>query len=63
MTTPPFLLELMDRMGPASARASLIYQHRTTHRDRLITEEISKRAQAALKPSGTHRARGKKQRS
>jgi hypothetical protein len=53
----------MDRMGHASTRAALIYQHRTTHRDRLIADEISKRAQAALKPSGTQRARGKKKRS
>ena len=57
------LRELMDRMGHASTRAALIYQHRTTHRDRLIADEISKRAQAALKPSGTQRARGKKKRS
>jgi integrase len=54
------LRELMDRMGHASTRAALIYQHRTTHRDKLIADEISKRAQAALKPSGTQRARAKK---
>lgn len=57
------LRELMDRMGHASTRAALIYQHRTTHRDKLIADEISKRAQAALKPSGTQRARGKKRRT
>jgi hypothetical protein len=47
------LRELMDRMGHASTRAALIYQHRTTHRDKLIADEISKRAQAELKRSGT----------
>jgi hypothetical protein len=30
------LRELMDRMGHASTRAALIYQHRITHRDKLI---------------------------
>ena len=50
----------MGRMGHSTTRAALIYQHRTTHRDTLIADEISKRAQAALKPSGTQRARGKK---
>jgi Phage integrase family len=38
------LRELMDRMGHASTRAALIYQHRTTHRDKLIADEISQRA-------------------
>jgi hypothetical protein len=54
----------MDRMGHASTRAALIYQHRTTQRDKIIADEISKRAQAELnKRSGTKRARGKKKRS
>jgi integrase len=53
------LRELMDRMGHASTRAALIYQHRTTHRDKIIADEISKRAEAELKRSGTQRARGK----
>jgi hypothetical protein len=57
------LRELMDRMGHASTRAALIYQHRTAHRDKLIADEISKRAEAELKRSGTQRARGKKKRS
>jgi integrase len=57
------LLELMDRMGHASTRAALIYQHRTTHRDKLIADEISRRAQVAPKRSGTQRARGKKKHS
>jgi hypothetical protein len=50
----------MDRMGHASTRAALIYQHSTTHRDKLIADEISKRAEAELKPTGTQRARDKK---
>jgi integrase len=56
------LRELMDRMGHASTRAALIYQHRTTQRDKIIADEISKRVRAELKPSGTQRARGKKRR-
>jgi hypothetical protein len=55
------LRELMDRMGHASTRAALIYQHRTTQRDKIIADEIGKRAQAQLKRSGTQRARGKKE--
>jgi integrase len=54
------LRELMDRMGHASTRAALIYQHRTDRRDKLIADEISRRAQAELKRSGTQRARSKK---
>jgi integrase len=57
------LRELMDRMGHASTRAALIYQHRTTHRDKIIADEISERAEAALRRSGTQRARGEKKRS
>jgi integrase len=57
------LRELMDRMGHASTRAALIYQHRTTNRDKLIADEISNRVKAELKRSGTQRARGKKKRS
>jgi integrase len=57
------LSEMMGRMGHASTRAALIYQHRTTQRDKVIADEISKRAQAAFKRSGTQRARGKKKRS
>ena len=56
------LRELMDRMGHASTRAALIYQHRTTQRDKIVADEISRRAQAELKRSGTKRARGKKKR-
>jgi integrase len=57
------LRELMDRMGHASTRAALIYQHRTTHRDRMIADAISKRVKAELNPSGTQRARRKGRRS
>ena len=46
------LRELMDRIGHASTRAALIYQHRTTHRDMPIADEISKAApSAAPRPS------------
>jgi integrase len=54
------LRELMDRMGHGSTRAALIYQHRTTQRDKIIANEISRRAEAELKRSGTQRTRGKK---
>jgi len=57
------LRELMDRMGHASTRAALIYQHRTTQRDMIIADEISRRAEAELERSGTQRARGKGTRS
>jgi hypothetical protein len=53
----------MDRMGHASTRAALIYQHRTTQRDKIIAEEISNRVKAELKPSGTQRARKNGKRS
>jgi integrase len=57
------LRELMDRMGHASTRAALIYQHRTTQRDMIIADEISRRAEAELKRSGTQRARRMSKRS
>jgi len=57
------LRELMDRMGHASTRAALIYQHRAAQRDKIIADEISKRATAELKRSGTQRARDKKKHS
>ena len=46
----------MDRMGRASTRAALIDQHRTTQRDKIIADEISKRVQAEIKQSCTQRA-------
>jgi hypothetical protein len=57
------LRELMDRTGHASTRAALVYQHRTTHRDQIIADEISRRVPSELKPSGTQRAGRKSKRS
>lgn len=51
------LRELMDRMGHSTTRAALIYQHRTSLRDKMIADEISRRAEAARFSSGTQRAR------
>ena len=39
--------ELMHRMGHASLRAALIYQHATSERDREIAAGIDKRIEAA----------------
>jgi hypothetical protein len=47
------LRELMDRMGHSTTRAALIYQHRTSLRDRMIADEISRRAGAERPQSGT----------
>jgi integrase len=56
------LRELMGRMGHSSTRAALIYQHRTTERDRFIAAAMSEIVQTELgdadRPSGTQRARG-----
>jgi hypothetical protein len=51
------LRELMDRMGHSTTRAALIYQHRTSLRDRMIADEISRRAEAERTRSGAQRAR------
>jgi integrase len=51
------LRELMDRMGHSTTRAALIYQHRTSLRDKMIADEISRRAEAERPQSGTQRAR------
>jgi hypothetical protein len=53
----------MECMGHASTRAALIYQHRTTQRDKILADEVSKRVKAVLKPSGTQRVRKKSKRS
>jgi integrase len=57
------LRELMGRMGHSTTRASLIYQHRTAERDRLIASVMSDIVEAELhaadRPSGTYRARGR----
>jgi hypothetical protein len=42
------LRELMGRMGHSTTRAALIYQHRTTERDRLIAEAVSNLAEQEL---------------
>lgn len=51
------LRELTDRMGHSTTRAALIYQHRTSARDKKIADAISKLAQAECPRSGTQRAR------
>jgi len=51
------LRELMDRMGHSTTRAALIYQHRTSLRDKMIADEISRRAKTERSQSGTQRAR------
>jgi integrase len=50
------LRELMDRMGHSTTRAALIYQHRTSLRDKMIADEISRRAEAEHPRSGIQRA-------
>jgi len=48
----------MHRMGHASTRAALIYQHATSDRDLEIAKELSRRAMAArAKPK--HEAKDK----
>ncbi len=48
-------------MGHSTTRAALIYQHRTSERDKLIADAMGKLARAELRqrgrPSGTQRAR------
>ena len=44
-------------MGHSITRAALIYQHRTSRRDKMIADEISRRAEAERPQSGTQRAR------
>jgi integrase len=62
-TTGASLRELMGRMGHSTTRAALIYQHRTTERDRLIADGMSKLAEQELSrltgASGTQRARAR----
>jgi integrase len=58
------LRELMARMGHASTRAALIYQHTSEERDRKIAAELGKVLKAARKgttsPRGTRGARKRK---
>jgi hypothetical protein len=48
--------ELMERMGHSTTRAALIYQHRTSERDKLIADAMGKLAKAELRQRGRHRA-------
>jgi len=57
------LRELMHRIGHSTTRAALIYQHRTSLRDKMIADEISRRAGAERPQSGTQRARDEEQAS
>ncbi|WIM97642.1 hypothetical protein ACTOB_001184 [Actinoplanes oblitus] len=53
--------ELMHRMGHASMRAALIYQHATSDRHREIAESMDKRIAKGAKPKariGVARANG-----
>ncbi|MGW0811457.1 tyrosine-type recombinase/integrase [Nonomuraea sp. NPDC002799] len=51
--------DLMTRMGHASTRAAIIYQHSTDERQREVAKKLDGLARGALdKPSGTQRARG-----
>jgi integrase len=65
-TTGASLKELMARMGHASTRAALIYQHATQDRDKVIAQALGDAFKAArhghTKPSGTQRARKRKKR-
>jgi hypothetical protein len=47
----------MDRMGHSTTRAALIYQHRTSLRNKMIADEISRRAEAERPQAGTQEAR------
>jgi hypothetical protein len=42
----------MDRMGHSSMRAALIYQHRSTHPDKMLAHAISARVSAELPAIG-----------
>ena len=66
-TTGASLKELMARMGHASTRAALIYQHASQDRDKAIAEAMGDAFKAARKGtkkrSGTQRARKRKKAS
>jgi hypothetical protein len=47
----------MGRMGHSTTRAALIYQHRTTERDRLIAAAMSALVEADLDEAKAQRAR------
>jgi integrase len=46
------LRELVDRMGHSTTRAALIYQHHTSLRDKMIADDISRRAEAERLQNG-----------
>ncbi len=56
-TTGASLRELMERMGHSTTRAALIYQHRSTERDRLIADAMSKLAETELRQGKKRQAR------
>jgi integrase len=64
-TTGATLRELMGRMGHASTRAALIYQHQAAGRDQVIADALGRLTEAELrrasKTSGTQRARKQEQ--
>ncbi len=66
-TTGASLKELMSRMGHASTRAALIYQHASEDRDKVIVEALGDAFKTARKGtkrrSGTQRARKRKKAS
>jgi integrase len=66
-TTGASLKELMTRMGHASTRAALIYQHASQDRDKAIANALGDALKAARtgtkKRSGTQRARKRKKAS
>jgi hypothetical protein len=47
----------MDRMGHSTTRGALVSQHRTSLRDKMLADEISRRAEAERPQSGTQRVR------
>ena len=51
--------ELMARMGHASARAALVYQHASEERDVVIAERLSAMAEEALRSSEGNASDGK----
>jgi len=60
--TPRAAESSLVRVGHSTTRAALIYQHRTTERDRFIAAAMSEIVKTELGeadgPSGTQRARG-----
>ncbi|MGW1994093.1 tyrosine-type recombinase/integrase [Embleya sp. NPDC001921] len=55
--------ELMARMGHASPRAALIYQHATNERDREIADALSAKVRAVRRPAGAEKTTPKSSKS